>query len=97
MSQFHESFKCCMPEKTKIESLFLDKISSQVAKTLNGVNASLALKYRNQGEGGKHKIDQCLMSSPTYRKIIFRKGNFNEFKIDLTFLRVVCLSLHLIE
>ena len=30
---------------------FLSKISLQVAETLKGVNASLALKYRSQGEG----------------------------------------------
>ena len=68
-----------------------------MAETLNGVNASLARKYRNQGEGGKHKIDQYTMSSQTYRKIIFRKGNMNESKIDLTFLRDVCLSLSFIS
>ena len=37
------------------------------------------------------------MSSQTYRKIVFRKGNFNESKIDLTFVREVCLSLHLVK
>ena len=36
--------------------LFKGKISSQVAETLYSVNATLALKYRIQGEGGKHKI-----------------------------------------
>ena len=32
-------------------TFFFSKISSQVAETLKGVNASLALKYRSQGEG----------------------------------------------
>ena len=37
------------------------------------------------------------MSSQTYRKIILRKGNLNESMIDLTFLRVLSLSLQLVE
>ena len=39
-----------------------------MTETLNGVITLLALKYRNQGEGGKHKIDLCLMSSQILQK-----------------------------
>ena len=35
------------------------------------------------------------MSSQTYGEIILRKGNLSESMIDLTFLRVLSLSLHL--
>ena len=52
-----------------------------------------------QRKRGKHRIriDWYTMSSQTYRKIVLRKGNFYEFKIDLTFVREVCLSLHLVK
>ena len=52
MLLFYESFSCCMYASGKLSPIIyvLKQISSQEAETLNGVSASFALKYRNQGE-----------------------------------------------
>ena len=50
-SMNHSNAVCQRKHKSN-HSIFLSKISSQAAETLNGVNASLALKYRSHGEGG---------------------------------------------
>ena len=52
MLLFYESFSCCMYASGNLSPIIyvLKQISSQEAETLNGVSASFALEYRNQGE-----------------------------------------------